>query len=165
MVLDSDKISALPDTPQAWVSWRESPQNIPYRRLLLAGLLDEKWRFMGNELPDIPLFSLWAENDNPLAQTYLGICYHDGIHVDRDLTQAMKWFHCAAEQGYFGAQSALANCYAHDEEVRDRAKQSVGTRRRQSKGIIPLNVLLETSIVLEMIVLNKISSRPSIGIN
>ncbi len=50
---------------------------------------------------------------------FLGICYHDGIHVDRDLTQAMKWFHCAAEQGNVAGQGFLASCYAYEEEVRD----------------------------------------------
>lgn len=62
-----------------------------------------------------------AEQGNAEAQYNLGICYHEGEGVAKDVFEAVKWFRKAAEQGYPTAQSALGWCFLRQ-------------RRRPSRG-------------------------------
>ncbi len=45
------------------------------------------------------------------AQYDLGMCYKDGVCVDRNYEKAVKWWNQSAEQGFAPAQFALATCY------------------------------------------------------
>ncbi len=53
----------------------------------------------------------------PLAQFYLGKCYHQGLGVETNLTEAVKWYRKAVAQGNAFAQINLGNCYARGEGV------------------------------------------------
>ena len=46
-----------------------------------------------------------------VAQTYLGLCYHNGFGVSQDYAETVKWYRMAAEQGYAAAQCNLGYCY------------------------------------------------------
>ena len=48
-----------------------------------------------------------AQSGRPLAQTYLGYMYQNGLGVPRDYTIAAGWFNQAAEQGEPTAQFLL----------------------------------------------------------
>ena len=45
-----------------------------------------------------------AEEGDPQAQCYLGVCYQNGQNVAQDYQEAVKWFRKAGEQGLSGAQ-------------------------------------------------------------
>jgi TPR repeat protein len=40
-----------------------------------------------------------AECGDPESQFHLGMCYKNGDGVNKDETEAVKWFRLAAEQG------------------------------------------------------------------
>ncbi len=44
-------------------------------------------------------FSKAAEQDEPLAQGWLGICHYAGVEAPQDLVQAYKWLSIASESG------------------------------------------------------------------
>ena len=44
-----------------------------------------------------------AEEGDPVAQRYLGVCYQNGQGVPQDYHEAIKWFRRAAEQGHAAA--------------------------------------------------------------
>lgn len=52
-----------------------------------------------------------AEQDDAEAQYQLGRCYANGLGVEIDMLEAVRWFALAAEQGVALAQCALGNCY------------------------------------------------------
>ena len=54
-----------------------------------------------------------ANAQYPKAQSKLGWMYREGIGVERDSKEAIKWFRLAAEQGYAEAQNYLA-CMTSD---------------------------------------------------
>ena len=59
-------------------------------------------------------WALWkqsAEDGNAEAQYQLGRCYANGLGVEIDMVEAVRWFTPAAEQGMAMAQYALGNCY------------------------------------------------------
>ena len=59
-------------------------------------------------------WALWkqsAEDGNAEAQYQLGRCYANGLGVEIDMVEAVRWFTLAAEQGMAMAQYALGNCY------------------------------------------------------
>ena len=45
-----------------------------------------------------------AEAGDAVAQNNLGICYYKGSGVEKDVAQAVTWWHRAAEQGHAEAQ-------------------------------------------------------------
>ena len=47
----------------------------------------------------------------------LGVCYHRGDGVEKDMEQAIKWYRKAAEKGYAPAQYELGECYYKGEGV------------------------------------------------
>ena len=47
-----------------------------------------------------------AEEGDPQAQCYLGVCYQNGQGVAQDYSEAVRWFRRAAEQN-----DAVAQCY------------------------------------------------------
>ena len=59
-------------------------------------------------------WALWkqsAEEGDAEAQYKLGRCYANGLGVEIDMVEAVRWFTLAAEQGDAMAQCALGNCY------------------------------------------------------
>ena len=52
-----------------------------------------------------------AEHGDAEAQFNLGYCFDDGRGVEKDYSQAAKWYRKAAEQNYTPAQSNLGWCY------------------------------------------------------
>ena len=49
-----------------------------------------------------------AKEGNPRAQFLLGLMYHNGIRVGRDLVEAERWYRAAALKGHSSAQLSLA---------------------------------------------------------
>ena len=60
------------------------------------------------------------------AQNMLGICYRDGLGIERDLETAEHYFQLAADQGYVPAQENLADMKKALEE--EQNKKSVAAR-------------------------------------
>lgn len=56
-----------------------------------------------------------AEQGDASAQYNLGQMHHNGDGVPQDDSEAKKWYHKAAEQGYAEAEHALGNMYIFDD--------------------------------------------------
>ena len=54
-----------------------------------------------------------AENGNTDAQHNIGQMYRNGKGVERDYTEAFKWFHMAAEKGNIYSQNNLGHLYSY----------------------------------------------------
>ena len=54
----------------------------------------------------------------PAAATTLGYLYADGLGVEKNNTEAVKWYRKAAEQGYAGAQANLGVMYENGRGVK-----------------------------------------------
>ena len=48
-----------------------------------------------------------AEKGSAQAQYNLGVCYENGEGVEKDTSEAMKWYRIASEQGHKDAETAL----------------------------------------------------------
>jgi TPR repeat protein len=55
-----------------------------------------------------------AEQDNAEAQYYLGLCYREGIGIEKNEEEAVKWFRKAAEQDHYDAQKELARLQSNN---------------------------------------------------
>ena len=76
-----------------------------------------------------------AEKGDATAQRYLGSCYRDGIGVDKDYAEAVKWYRKAAEQNDTTAQNCLAGCYSTGNGVnQDFAKAVMWWRKAAERG-------------------------------
>ena len=51
-----------------------------------------------------------AQSGHPEGQFQLGVCLQDGLGVDVNLSEAVRWYTLAAKQGHAGAQNNLAYC-------------------------------------------------------
>lgn len=58
-----------------------------------------------------------AEQGNAEAQYNLGVLYYYGEEVEKNLSEAVKWYRKAAEQGYARAQHNLGICYYNGDGV------------------------------------------------
>ena len=54
-----------------------------------------------------------AQQGLDVAQYNLGICYVNGMGVDRNLQKAIEWFTKAAEQGYESAKDMVKKLKAY----------------------------------------------------
>ncbi|SHK56759.1 caspase family protein [Xylanibacter ruminicola] len=73
------------------------------------------------------------------AQFYVGVCYENGIGVDKDLSQAFKMYRKAAERGLPDAMFRLASFYKDGVIVpRDIARESEWMKRYSQKGGEPV---------------------------
>ena len=52
-----------------------------------------------------------AEAGDAEAQYNLGVMYHQGLGVEHDFREAVKWYQKAADQGYENGQSNLGVMY------------------------------------------------------
>ena len=59
-----------------------------------------------------------AEQGDANAQCNLGVCYEYGQGVDKDETEATKWYRKAAEQGNANAQFNLGVCYYYGRGIK-----------------------------------------------
>jgi TPR repeat protein len=65
----------------------------------------------------IELFVKAAEAGNVKAQYNLGKSYRDGVGVEKNVAEAVKWYRRAAEQGYDKAQDSLGRRYEKGDGV------------------------------------------------
>jgi TPR repeat protein len=66
---------------------------------------------LGDYKTAVQLFRPLAERGDAVAQTALGVMYHDGIGVPQDYPQAARWWRKAANQGNAKAQVLLGGLY------------------------------------------------------
>jgi len=65
-----------------------------------------------------------AVQGRAVAQTQLGVCYENGIGVEKNAREAVKWYGKAAAQGNDHAQYHLALCYQNGIGVEKDAKKA-----------------------------------------
>ena len=58
-----------------------------------------------------------AKNGKADAQRFLGVMYHNGHSVEKNMEIALKWFTKAANQGNAAAQNDLGTMYANDDGI------------------------------------------------
>ncbi|MBQ7403379.1 MAG: SEL1-like repeat protein [Lachnospiraceae bacterium] len=75
---------------------------------------------------DVVVLRVIAERDNARAQALLGDCYLYGWGVEKNVTEAVKWFRKSAEQGNAYGQAVLGNCYL----------QGLGIEKNLSKAVM-----------------------------
>ena len=63
------------------------------------------------------LWRLAAEQGEALAQSSLGVMYHEGRGVPQDYAEAIEWIQLAAEQGHAAAQYNLGVMYSRGRGV------------------------------------------------
>jgi TPR repeat protein len=72
-------------------------------------------RFLLAKPPDYDNAVKWfrkaAEQGYARGENGMGICYANGLSVNKDEVEALKWYRKAAEQGYVRAQLWLGLCY------------------------------------------------------
>jgi TPR repeat protein len=66
-----------------------------------------------------------AEQGNRGAQYLTGLMYYDGMGVDKDYKEAVRWYQFAAQQGHAGAQSNLGYIYYKGQGVAQDYKEAV----------------------------------------
>ena len=74
-----------------------------------------------------------AEQGYATAQCNLGYCYQYGQGVDKDETEAVKWYRKAAEQGYATAQCNLGYCYKYGHGVDKDETEAVKWYRKAAE--------------------------------
>ncbi len=74
-----------------------------------------------------------AENGNAAAQYYLGNSYLKGEGVERNPTEAVKWYRKAAEQNVAAAQLGLGACYARGVGVARDAVEGMKWYRKSAE--------------------------------
>ena len=80
----------------------------------------------GKPLPkDFKSLKALAEKGDAKAQYDLGLRFYDGIGVEKDFKEAVKWFRKAAEQGHAEAQYNLGASYHHGDGVIQDHKEAV----------------------------------------
>lgn len=66
-----------------------------------------------------------AQKGNPLAQTLLGLMYHDGVHFKKDTAKSYEWYKKAMDQRNTLGQYFLAWCQC---EMEEKSQQMEGFR-------------------------------------
>ena len=74
-----------------------------------------------------------AKQGDAAAQYNLGVCYYNGIGVEKDYVEAVKWYRKAAEQGRARAQSTLGVRYANGEGVEKDYVEAVKWYRKAAE--------------------------------
>lgn len=68
---------------------------------------------------------LLQNKNNQYAQFYICMLYEYGIHVEKNLEEAIKWLKLSAKQDYSIAQTHLAYLYAAGEGVEKNLEEAV----------------------------------------
>ncbi len=84
------------------------------------------------KLKTLANFSL-AENGDANAQLEVGCCYAKGNGVEKNASEAVKWFCKAAEQGNAVAQYNLGVCYANGQGVEKNVTEAVKSYRKAAE--------------------------------
>ncbi len=82
-------------------------------------------------------------HDHPAAQYCLGICYHDGLGVEKDPVEAVKWYRQSAEQGHARSQGILGYCYGQGVGVPKDQLAALGWYRKaaaQNESVAIYNI-------------------------
>ena len=74
-----------------------------------------------------------AEQGDAQAQCNLGLCYAFGYGVEKNLSEAVKWWRKAAEQGYAQAQCNLGISYANGDGVEKNPTEAVKWYRKAAE--------------------------------
>lgn len=59
------------------------------------------------------IFLPLANDNNPIAMYYIGLCFRKGCFVEEDQKEAFRWFLKSAEQGHSEAQYLIGLAYLH----------------------------------------------------
>lgn len=100
---------------------------------VLADATTDAWSALeqGDFVAARELMTPLAENGAAWAQVNLGLIFAQGQGVEKDITEAMKWFRMAAEQGEPTAQHCLGMIF---EEGRDVAADYAEAEKWYSKA-------------------------------
>ena len=74
-----------------------------------------------------------AEAGDADSEYRLGLFYYNGEGVAKDFSEAVKWYHKAAEQNYAPAQNNLANSYANGQGVAKDEVEAVKWYRKAAE--------------------------------
>ena len=83
------------------------------------------------------LYRRAAEHGNARGQYNLGVCYNDGIGVEQDDNEAIKWYRLSAEKGYSRAQHNLGICYYKGVGVEQDYLEAVKWLRKAAEQNLP----------------------------
>ena len=95
--------------------WRKSvgqdfhPAEYQLGEIYLRGYGDD--RMWMDRVEGMKLLRKAAEHGNPDAQVAVGRLYLEGVHKDKDYSEAVAWFRKAAELGHSSAHYILGECY------------------------------------------------------
>ena len=78
-----------------------------------------------DDIITIKWWTLAAEKGHLWAQHRLGVCYYNGIVVERNPAEALKWFSRVAEQNEPWAQYRIGLCYLKGEGVEKNEHEAV----------------------------------------
>ena len=73
----------------------------------------------------MPKYKKKANKGDAKSQYKLGICYYNGYGVDKDISEAIKWFRKAAEQNDAEAEHFLGNLYRNGKGVEQDEEQAL----------------------------------------
>ena len=83
------------------------------------------------------LLSVEGQDENGEIKNFLGYMYAIGKGTSKDMSEAVKWYRKAAEQGYAKAQCNLGNCYYCGNGVlKDVVKAVEWYRKAAEQGIV-----------------------------
>lgn len=74
-----------------------------------------------------------AERGDAVAQFNLGVCYANGLGVEKDAKESVKWYRKAAEQGVAEAQLNLGVCYGSSLGVEEDATEAMKWFRKSAE--------------------------------
>ena len=96
-----------------------------YRRYLDHSKKYTKEEEMTDDLEAAKWYRKAAEKNNPEATLSIGVCYHLGKGVEKNLQEAVKWYRKAADLGNGAAMWNLGCCYEKGEGVEKNIDQAV----------------------------------------
>ena len=97
------------------------------------GLIHQNSKNVKEQERAFNLFQSAANQDHANAQYRLGLCYLDGIGVERDLKAAVGWFEKAAAQNHIPAQNRLGLCYQEGQGVKKDLQEARRLFRSSAK--------------------------------
>jgi uncharacterized protein len=88
----------------------------------------------GDYLLAAELFRGLAESGDPRGQNGLGVLHLNGLGLEQDLGEALRWFEQAAEAGHLAAQNYLAQMYEHGVGVEQDHVEAASWYRRAAEA-------------------------------